>query len=232
MARETAPVYIAKPNNSYFFTKPKLGIGFVPKGACTNNCVFCKPNIEAMEAINPNTPHITPRKYSTEEYAQRVIEELGKGKDVDEIVITGIIGEPLLYYKDLKALIRRLREISSLPIRLNTNGQASLITHKSPNEVANELSDIGLTTVTVSLNAINEADYQQLCQPKMKGAFQDTVAFVKACRNTPLHTQISFVDYSGQEKDWPAINKESVYQFAEKQLGIGKDDVIFRPYMH
>lgn len=46
----------------------------------------------------------------------------------DEIVITGIIGEPLLFYKDLLELIKGLKQLSTLLIRLNTNGQAALIT--------------------------------------------------------------------------------------------------------
>ena len=185
-----------------------------------------------MESVNPNAPHITPRKFTTEEYVQRVINELEANKDVDEIVITGIIGEPLLYLKDLKTLISRVRKISTLPIRLNTNGQAFLITRKTSKQVAKELLRVGLNTVTVSLNATNETDYEQLCRPKIKGGFDAALSFVRACKSTALHTQISFVDYSGFEEKWPMIDKESTYQFAKEQLGIDKDDVVFRPYMH
>jgi TatD family-associated radical SAM protein len=230
MINEQAPVYIAEPSEAFFFDKPKLGIGFVPNGACTNECIFCEPNIPAMEKQNPETPHRAPRKYTVTEYTSRVMELLDRRPEIDEIVITGIIGEPLLFLDNLTELLASLKKRSALPIRLNTNGQASVITNQKSEEVAQRLKQAGLDKVAISVNAVSENDYNQLCRPKLQGAYDSVIEFIRASKAAGLNIALSFVDYSKYRQDWPAIKKEEVYRFAE-QFGLTKDDVIFRPYI-
>ena len=226
------PVYLAAPSKDYFFAKPKLGIGFVPNGACTNDCVFCRPNVDAMQKVNEGAPIITPGKFSVQDYLTRVDSLLkqGGGEPPDEIVITGVIGEPLLYYKNLLDLIRGLKKISALPVRLNTNGQAALITRKPAETVAQELNEAGLDTLAISLDAINENDYNIVCQPKLKGAFQSVLDFIKAGMGK-INTVLTFVDYAGHKPEWPILDKDAIHRYAEENFHLPQANVIFRPYM-
>lgn len=227
------PVYLAEPGKSHFFSKRKIGIGIVPNGACTNACIFCGPEERAIQQTYPETPIITLRKFPIADYLTEV-KSIIKREVIDppdEIVITGIIGEPLLFYKDLLELIKGLKIISTLPIRLNTNGQATLITRKPAETIVKELKEAGLNTLAISLNAINENDYNIICQPKFKeGAFQSVFDFIKASVGK-IHTELTFVDYTDHKPKWPFLNKEKICQYAKDNFQLLEENIIFRPFM-
>lgn len=59
-----------------------------------------------------------------------------------------------------------------------------------------ELKEAGLDILVIPLNAINEADYNIICQPKIKkGSFQSVLDFIKAAKDK-IDTEITFVDYA------------------------------------
>lgn len=107
-----------------------------------------------------------------------------------EVVFCGY-GEPMIRLEVLCGLCRYLREHSSLPIRINTNGLADLI-HKKP--TAAYLKGL-VDTVSISLNAPTAADYEALCHPSFgERAFEAILQFAKDCKQTVPEVILSVVD--------------------------------------
>ena len=78
-----------------------------------------------------------------------------------EIVFCGY-GEPTCRLYDLLAICKKLREVTDTPIRLNTNGHASLISGEDTAPMFKGLIDV----VSISMNAADPDTYYQLCHPK------------------------------------------------------------------
>ena len=76
----------------------------------------------------------------------------------DELVFCGY-GEPTCRFDDMVAVCDHLRSVTKTEIRLNTNGQASLICGR---DVTPELEG-RFDTISVSLNAANAREYQSVC---------------------------------------------------------------------
>ena len=95
-----------------------------------------------------------------------------------EIVFCGY-GEPTYRLDDLLWLVDQLKERFGdklPPVRINTNGHASLINGR---DVCAELHG-RIDTVSISLNATNAADYAALCHPiQGEAAYQAMLDFAK-----------------------------------------------------
>lgn len=219
--------FSSAPNAKIVFCTKKIIINFVPYGKCTNSCVFCGPNINAMKKITA-TDVLLKNKYSVDEMIKATIYVYKNGKNYSEIVITGTIGEPLLFFKKLLKLIKELKKNLPLPVRLNTNGQASVILSKPEKNICEKLKQVGLDAIAISLNAINNKDYNKLCKPKNKNAFGSVVRFIKAANNSGIKTYISFVDYTKEHPEYPKINKIKIKRFC-KTAGLENSQIIFRP---
>ena len=116
----------------------------------------------------------------------------------DDVAIVGF-GEPLLNLDAVLAAIRRVKELTDAPIRMNTNGQALLL-HPS-RDVANELAEAGLDRIQISLNAPDPDTYLQLCQPKLgRGAFESIIEFTEECKPL-MRVELSAVDLPGVDID-------------------------------
>lgn len=205
----------------------RLGILFVPNKRCTNKCIFCEPNIPAMEkAINKKLS--LSKEPSIKKIIKDTKELYSKNKDINEIVIGAGIGEPFIYFDKLLMLIRELKIEFPVKIRLNTNGQASQIIKKySSQEACKELEKSGLDFIMISLNAINKEDYDSLCKPKLKKAFESTIEFIKICNKSKVKTFVSFLDYP-ELRGYPKLNREKIKKFIIK-LGLKEDQIIYRP---
>ena len=59
-------------------------------------------------------------------------------------------------------------------MRLDTNGQVLLLFPEV--EVAAELKDAGVGTVSLSLNAYNKALYDEICRPKFEYVFEKVLS--------------------------------------------------------
>jgi TatD DNase family protein len=118
--------------------------------------------------------------------------------EFDDVAVVGF-GEPLLNLDTVLAAIRRIKEISDVEVRMNTNGQALLI-HPT-RDVPQELADAGLDRIQISLNAPDSETYFQLCRPKMgRGAFESILEFTERC--IPLmKVELSAVDIPGVDID-------------------------------
>jgi len=75
---------------------------------------------------------------------------------------------------------------------LDTDGLAQL--RSSDREVARELKDAGIDSVSISLNAEDEEKYEELCNPSLLGAYQAVIDFAKDCKKHFLHVRLTVVN--------------------------------------
>lgn len=172
---------------------------------CTNKCVFCDKK-RLQKVVN------APLELEEEPTAEDIVFELEKIKPKGEIVFCGV-GEPLLKINTILEICRHAKE-KGLKTRLNTNGQAALI-HPDRN-VALELKEAGLESVSVSLNATGREEYYKKCRPlsymkKKYNIYKQVMNFAKACKKNKIKTTLTFVDYK--------LNKEGCQNLAQK-LGL------------
>ena len=116
---------------------------------CNFRCVYCMPR----EVFGPDFPYVPRRDLLTLEEIARVA-NVFVGLGVEKIRITG--GEPLLR-RNLERLIEMLAASGVHDLALTTNG--SLLTR----EKAKALKSAGLTRITVSLDALDDAVFRSLC---------------------------------------------------------------------
>jgi cyclic pyranopterin phosphate synthase len=119
---------------------------------CNFRCVYCMPRA-VFDKDYPFLPHAALLSFEEIERLASIFVSLG----VEKIRLTG--GEPLLR-KNIERLIERLAKLKTpngrpLDLTLTTNG--SLLAGK-----ARTLKDAGLTRITVSLDALNEALFQRM----------------------------------------------------------------------
>lgn len=221
--------YVVNPSKEIAFSTKRIGVNFVPRGRCTNRCVFCEPNISSIKAVI-NHDIVLDRDYSVEEMLRATLKVYEENSDCSEIFISGTIGEPLLYFDKLAQLISQLKRKIPLPIRLNSNGQATIINSKySSFELCERLQEAGLDSVVVSLNAVNERDYNLVCKPKLSGAFESVLDFIRASVQSKIETFVSFVDYPRGYLELPVLDKSKIKYFCKNELGVKDSQIIYRP---
>jgi len=79
-----------------------------------------------------------------------------------------------------------------LKVRLDTDGSAQL--RNKTREVAKELKDAGIDSVSVSLNAENEEKYERLCRPSLPQTYQAVLDFAKNCRKHFAEVRLTVVN--------------------------------------
>ena len=124
---------------------------------CPARCEFCIKNFTG--SLGSADSLVLDREPTVDE----VIEEL-KAWNVDsydEVVFCGY-GEPTCRLYDMLEVCRRLKEITATPIRVNTNGHASLILKENTPPLFKGLVDC----VSISLNAADPDTYVRLCRPR------------------------------------------------------------------
>lgn len=141
---------------------------------CTNKCAFC---------VRSHGDDIYGNLWLENEPSRDEIYEaiINAHPEVyDELVFCGY-GEPTCRLYDMLTICRSLRERYDIPIRLNTNGHASLIMGEDTTPLFEGLFD----TVSISLNAPDSETYIKVCQPKFG---EDTYAGVlKFARDVARH---------------------------------------------
>ena len=145
---------------------------------CTNRCVFC---VRDKGADSPFPDLWLEREPTVEE----VLADLSSYNNLNkfsEIVFCGY-GEPTCRLYDMLAICKKLREMTVTPIRVNTNGHASLILGEDTPPLLRGLVD----TVSVSLNAADPVTYNRICRPRFgEDAFPGVVKFAReAARYVP-----------------------------------------------
>lgn len=130
--------------------------------------------------------------------AEEVIEALRNAdyKKYNEIVFCGY-GEPTERLDVLCAAAGYIKENSSVPVRLNTNGLSDLI-HGKP--TAHCLEGI-IDTVSISLNAGTEEEYMKVTRPSFgEGSYKAMQDFSVQCKKYVPNTVFTVVDVIGEEQ--------------------------------
>lgn len=115
--------------------------------------------------------------------------------DYDELIFCGY-GEPTCALDNLLAVCRYVRENSTIPIRLNTNGLGDLINRKETAPLLHGLVD----TVSISLNAPTKEAYLDVTRPSFgEKAFDAMLRFARSCKGEVPHVQFTVVDVISKE---------------------------------
>jgi len=138
---------------------------------CTNKCDFC---IRERSGGDFRIEDLTfDREPSLDDIVFEVTSNnLNKYK---EIVFCGY-GEPTCRLYDMLAICKRIREITTTPIRVHTNGHASMIMGEDTAPLFKGLVDC----VSISLNAPDSDTYARICRPKFgENAYVGVLKFAR-----------------------------------------------------
>ena len=142
---------------------------------CTNDCVFC------IRRYCDSVGTADSLWLDTEPSREEVLEDILKLDltEYEEIVFCGY-GEPTVRLDDLIWICAQLKKVCSLPIRVNTNGHASLIAGYDTTPLFKNLVD----RVSISLNAPDEDEYNRICKPVFeKYAYQSVLSFAESVKS-------------------------------------------------
>ncbi|MBU0959007.1 MAG: radical SAM protein [Nanoarchaeota archaeon] len=217
-----------------FYPGNILYVNLIKNYSCVNNCRFCgrprnkkeigKPNIYEKKA---NSFLYLSKSPSEKLVIEKIKEEIKKNDK--EIAFIGL-GEPLIYLDKVGRIIKKLKKkYPKIKTRIDTNGATREI-NENPLKVAKKLKVAGLDEIRISVNAINEKEYNKLCRPKFKDAFNNLTKFVKKCNKNGINTCVSFIlnFRQGGIKSRP---KKDYVKFA-LSLGIRKKNIILRNYLN
>lgn len=141
---------------------------------CTNRCDFC---IRQNGAGAYGSDSLWLEREPTREEVLAAIEAADPTK-YTEIVFCGY-GEPTCRLDDLLWVCREIRARWNQPIRLNTNGQASLIHGRN---TAPEFAGL-VDTLSISLNECDAEKYDAICHSDFgKDAFSGMLDFAVAVK--------------------------------------------------
>jgi len=128
----------------------------------------------------------------------------------ENIVFCGY-GEPTLRWNELLQVATAIKQSSSTPIRLNTNGLAGLIVG---NERISELSG-AVDIVSISLNAPNAAEYARISRPIYgESAFDALLDFAREAKKHV--TSVVFTVVEGTMSD---VDLQTCHDLAH-QVGV------------
>ena len=152
---------------------------------CSGNCIFCIRNFA-------DGVHGYDLRLSKEPSIDEVIEVLEKQNlsKYEEIVFAGL-GEPTLRFEVVLAVTQWLKN-RNLKVRLNTNGHVALINPEK--NVILELKNVGIDSISVSLNAESEVKYNELCRPIHKNAYRAVLNFIRGARKAGICIRVTVVN--------------------------------------
>jgi len=168
---------------------------------CDNECSFCA----RFYSDSVQGHRLRLKRDPT---AAEMIEAAGDPARYDEIVFCGF-GEPTLRLDRIKEVARAVKAKGGR-VRLNTNGHGSRLAGR---DITPEL--VGLVDrVSVSLNAADEATYNEISLPTLPGAWEETVAFIRAAKDKGLDVTATVVAIPDK------VDVEKCRRFVEEELGV------------
>lgn len=155
---------------------------------CSNKCAFCVR--DKHDSVNEGDNLWLEREPSVDEIKADF--EKRSLSDYDEIVFCGY-GEPFERFDDVMVIAKWLKENNSgIKIRVNTNGQGSLIAGR---DITPEMQGL-VDTVSISLNAENAEKYQKICKSEFgaEAAFEGVLDFARRSRKFVPSVVFTVVD--------------------------------------
>lgn len=137
---------------------------------CTLRCAFC-PKFNDIWTVQDYQLRL-----AREPALEDIIVAAGNPEEYREIVFCGL-GEPTLRLYALLDAATRLRH-RARRIRLNTDGLANLVYGR---DVTPDMEGL-IDALSVSLNAQDAETYYRHCRPKLPGAYEAMLDFVKRAR--------------------------------------------------
>lgn len=177
----------------------KSGLYINMTNRCPCSCRFCLR--QHGDSVYGSDPLWLEREPSVEEVINSI-----DGWDLtkfSEIVFCGY-GEPTERLDDLLKVAKHIKDNYNIKVRINTNGLADLIYGKKTAPLLKGLID----TVSISLNATNAEDYNNVVRPKFGiDSFEAMKAFTKDCSNYVEKVVMTVVDVV-TSKEEQALAKE------------------------
>jgi len=168
---------------------------------CSNTCDFC-PRLE--------NPTVQGHYLGVERdpSAGEIIAAIGE-RSPAEVVLCGF-GEPTMRLDVVKEVAAGMKR-RGLKVRLNTNGQGSLINGR---DIVPELAGL-IDIASVSLNAADRETYNRICRPTdPANAFDAVCSFIARARELLPETVATAVDLPD------GVDVGTVRKFAEERLKV------------
>lgn len=160
---------------------------------CPCSCTFCIR--QNGDSVYGSAPLWLDHEPSLEEI-KAALDERDLSK-YTEVVFCGY-GEPTERLDVLLETASYIKSVSEIPIRINTNGLSDLINGSNSAARLEGLID----SVSISLNATNEEDYQRLVRPKFgPGSFDAMLKFTAECKKYVPDVLMSIVDVVTSKED-------------------------------
>ena len=164
----------------------KNGIYVNMTNRCPCSCTFClRQNADGVYGSDPLWLDREPT-------VNEVCESIDKWalEKYDEVVFCGY-GEPTERLYDLLEVAKYIKSKSDIKIRINTNGLADLIWNEP---TAQKLEGV-IDSVSISLNATNKEDYQNVVRSKFGiESFDAMLKFAKDCTKYVPNVVMTVVD--------------------------------------
>jgi len=158
---------------------------------CTNRCSFCIRNTD--HGVGEGIDLWLDREPTVRE----IIDDIEKHdlNQFKELVFCGY-GEPMFRTEEIVEICKYIRSRYSIKIRINTNGHANLIHGYDVTPILEGLVDC----VSISLNAKNAAEYQNLCHSVYgERAYEGMLDFALKCKKYVPEVVLSVVDVMSPE---------------------------------
>jgi GTP 3',8-cyclase len=163
--------------------------------ACPNACYFCV-DFKGDSFFGFN---LSKGRAPTCEEMVSAVKSFPHRAQVRELYFCGI-GEPMLQYDRVVEAATRIRSLlpAGALMALNTSGMFYLA---DPRLDFAEHFDL----IQISLNAENEAKYDEICRPKVRGAYQVLMRFLKDLREfisrsgSTCRVELTVVDVAARE---------------------------------
>ena len=149
---------------------------------CTLRCAFC-PKFNDQWTVQDY-----PLRLGHEPAIEEIVAAAGNPEDYHEIVFCGL-GEPTLRLYALLEAATRLRR-RARRIRVNTDGLANLVYGR---DVTPDMEGL-INALSVSLNAQDAETYNRHCRPKLPGAYEAMLDFVKHARDFVPEITLTAID--------------------------------------
>ena len=191
--------------NLLYFLYEKAYINIT--NSCTNACKFC------IRDIKDDVKGTVMRLMDNNVKAKDVIEQINRNKDKitvhNELIFCGY-GEPLVKFEEVKEICQYVKKfMPQVKIRINTNGHGNFLAKRN---IVPELKSL-IDSISISLNAQNEEEYNKISSPKIENAYNETLNFAHECIKSGIDTTLSIV--TGYKPDLYEINADECKKIAE-----------------